>query len=373
MAWFLRIQSFSICVTTCVIEKLLGSVGKLSWRAMTFSSPRCILHRAFIDAAARPLRHNLGALMNVFTTQTLPTPEKQALLADLWASLFLVVPLVSTTFASVNRMLGKLPLESIGWLFIDESGQAVPQAAVGALLRSKRAIIVGDPIQIEPVVVLPDTLTDAICRQFGVDSERFSGPRASVQTLADSASNYATEFQTGFGSRTVGVPLLVHRRCSEPMFSVSNRIAYAGLMVPAKADAQSEIRDVLGPSRWINVQGNSEDKWCPEEGTAVLRMIAALAHAGAPSDLYIISPFVIVADRLRHLIRESNALAGWVDDERVWINERIGTVHTAQGREAEAVIIVLGAPNPSQTGARGWGSDESLFQNSTTELGSSKD
>jgi hypothetical protein len=312
------------------------------------------LHRAFIDAAARPLRHNLGALMNAFTTQTLPTPEKQALLADLWASLFLVVPLVSTTFASVNRMLGKLPLKSIGWLFIDESGQAVPQAAVGALMRSKRAIIVGDPIQIEPVVVLPDSLTDAICRQFGVDSERFSGPRASVQTLADSASNYATEFQTRFGSRTVGVPLLVHRRCSEPMFSVSNRIAYAGLMVPAKADADSEIRDVLGPSRWINVQGNNEDKWCPEEGAAVLHMITALAHAGAPSDLYIISPFVIVADRLRHLIRETKALAGWVDNETVWINERIGTVHTAQGRESEAVIIVLGAPNPSQTAARGW-------------------
>ena len=29
------------------------------------------MHRAFIDAAAKPLRHNLGALVNVFTTQTL--------------------------------------------------------------------------------------------------------------------------------------------------------------------------------------------------------------------------------------------------------------------------------------------------------------
>ena len=90
----------------------------------------------FHYAAAKPLRHNLGALMNVFTTQALPGVEKQALLPDLWASFFLVVPLVSTTFASVNRMLGKLPLESLGWLLVDEAGRALPQAAVGVLAHS---------------------------------------------------------------------------------------------------------------------------------------------------------------------------------------------------------------------------------------------
>jgi hypothetical protein len=312
------------------------------------------LHRAFIDVAAKPLRHNLGALMNVFTTQTLPSPEKQSLLSDLWGLLFLVVPLVSTTFASVNRMLGKLPLESIGWLFVDEAGQALPQAVVGALLRTRRAVIVGDPIQIEPIVVLPDTLTNALCRQFGVDPDYYAAPLASVQTLADAASSYASEFQTNIGSRTVGVPLLVHRRCSEPMFSVSNTIAYSGLMVSAKSPNASEIRAVLGPSRWIDVVGSGEDKWCREEGAEVLHLLRQLAQAGATSDLYVITPFVIVADRLRQLVRESGVLRGWVEDDWRWTHERIGTVHTAQGREAEAVIIVLGAPDAAQTGARAW-------------------
>lgn len=312
------------------------------------------LHRAFLDAAAKPLRNNLGALMNVFTNQSLPTAEKQALLPDLWASLFLVVPLVSTTFASVNRMLGKLPPESLGWLLVDEAGQATPQAAVGAIMRTKRAVIVGDPLQIEPVMVLPDTLIAAICRQFGVDPLEYSAPHASVQTLADAASAYIAEFPTRTGSRTVGVPLLVHRRCSNPMFNISNKIAYSGLMVPAKAEQPSGIKDVLGPSKWIDIAGSSEDKWCAEEGDAVVRLLGRLAQERACSDLYVITPFVIVADRLRGLIRETGVLKNWIADDWRWINERVGTVHTAQGREAEAVIIVLGAPNPSQTGARNW-------------------
>ena len=314
------------------------------------------LHRAFVDAAAKPLRHNLAALMNVFTTtQSLSSAEKQALLPDLWSSLFLVVPLVSTTFASVNRMLGKLPPESLGWLLIDEAGQAPPQAAVGAIMRTKRAVIVGDPIQIEPIVMLPNTLTDAICRQFGVEPEQYSAPLVSVQTLGDAASAYTTEFPTRLASRTVGVPLLVHRRCSEPMFSISNKIAYSGLMVSAKTERPSAIRQVLGPSKWIDVTGTGEDKWCQQEGEEVVRLLRQLAQAQTCSDLYIITPFVIVADRLRWMIRETGVLQNWVaDEEWRWLNERVGTVHTAQGREAEAVIIVLGAPNPSQTGARNW-------------------
>ncbi|HEY6802004.1 MAG TPA: AAA domain-containing protein [Pyrinomonadaceae bacterium] len=308
------------------------------------------LHRAFVDAAAKPLRHNLGALMSVFNGQSLPTPEKQELLSDLWASLFLVVPLVSTTFASVNRMLGKLPPESLGWLLVDEAGQAAPQAAVGAIIRTKRAVIVGDPIQIEPVVMLPNTLTKAICNQFQVEPEQYSAPLASAQTLADAASTYTTEFD----GRTVGVPLLVHRRCSEPMFTISNKIAYSGLMVPAKREQSSDIREILGPSRWIDIVGDCEDKWCLSEGEQVIRMLRQLGQAKCSPDLYVLTPFVIVAERTRELIRQTGVLKGWINEEWHWTNERVGTVHTAQGREAEAVIIILGAPDPAQTGARNW-------------------
>lgn len=105
--------------------------------------------------------------------------------------------------------------------------------------------------------------------------------------------------------------------------------------------------DVLGPSVWIHVEGSVEEKWCREEGDEVLRMLRQLRQAHAKPDLYIITPFVMVADRLRQTIRESDVLKGWGgEDEWRWINERIGIVHTAPGREAEAVILVLGGSSP---------------------------
>lgn len=39
---------------------------------------------------------------------------------------------------------------------------------------------------------------------------------------------------------------------------------------------------------------------------------------------------------------------------REWGNNRVGTIHTVQGREADTVILVLGAPKASQSGARSW-------------------
>jgi hypothetical protein len=312
------------------------------------------LHKAFIDAAAKPLRHNLGALMTVFSGGGTTDEKKQKLLPDLWSSLFLVVPGVSTTFASVERMLGKLPPETFGWLLIDEAGQALPQAAVGALMRTKRAVVVGDPLQIEPIVTLPGSLTQNICRQFGVDPDRFNAPETSAQTLADAATSYYTEFEGHLGSRMVGVPLLVHRRCEDPMFSISNAIAYSRLMVQAKRPGNSPIRELFGTSRWIDVKGQAMEKWCPDEGMVVTDMLRRLRNKGITPDLYIITPFVVVADNLRKLILDSRILQGWIENDFAWVKERVGTVHTVQGREAEAVLFVLGAQQVQQTGARAW-------------------
>ena len=125
-------------------------------------------------------------------------------------------------------------------------------------------------------------------------------------------------------------------------------------MVQAKRPGSSPIGDVLGPSRWIDVEGGATDKWSPEEGEATIALLSELRRREVEPNLYVVMPFVVVKDGLYRAILESRVLEGWVPDPKEWIKERVGTVHTVQGREAEAVIFVLGAPLAQQRGARGW-------------------
>ena len=119
---------------------------------------------------------------------------------------------------------------------------------------------------------------------------------------------------------------------------------------------ESEIERLLGPSRWIDLRGSGTSKWCPEEGRVVLEMLKQLAESELESpDIFVISPFRVVRTEMRDLVRRNqSAFSRWSENMRSWTNDRIGTIHTFQGREAEAVILLLGAPNAEQIGARNW-------------------
>lgn len=313
------------------------------------------LHKAFINASARKILHNLSVFMTAGALK-----EQKQFLSDLWSTLFLVVPVISTTFASFERMMGDLNQDSIGWLLIDEAGQALPQSAVGAIARAKRTIVVGDPLQIPPVTSIPLRLNEEICRFFHVEKPLWSAPEASVQTLADRVSRYQSTFKNDTGERNVGIPLLVHRRCREPMFSISNKIAYDGQMVYAAGQHQpGSVGNVLGPSCWFDLHGKADTKWCPDEGKIVIELLNKIANQGITEpDLFIITPFRIVASELKKCLKEEKWLFSKLNiDVNQWLTDRIGTIHTVQGREAQSVILVLGAPENKQNGARHWAAD----------------
>jgi hypothetical protein len=97
------------------------------------------LHKALITAQAPRVSGNLNALVDFLEGKG--ELESRDLLAA-WQTLFLVVPVVSTTVASAPAVFAGLGRESIGWLFI-EAGQAPPRQAAGAVWRARRTVVVG--------------------------------------------------------------------------------------------------------------------------------------------------------------------------------------------------------------------------------------
>lgn len=318
------------------------------------------LHRATILANAGKFIGNLRVVNGMLTNtlqDKLPADQRPLL----WDVLFFVVPVVSTTLASFDRLFVGMGQDSIGWLLIDEAGQATPQSAAGAIWRSRRAVIVGDPLQVEPVFTVPLRLTEALRRKHQVDPA-WSPADESVQTLTDRITPFGSWVNTSADDTTgdtriwTGMPLRTHRRCDDPMFSVANRIAYAGQMVQGRVDDEGQplttpFSCVLGDSAWFDVASTRVRHPVSEDELDVLRQcLTALRREPArgednkPARVYVISPFRKVANACSDLVRRGKF--DGID---------VGTVHTFQGKEAAIVFLVLGtAPGQQGAGARAW-------------------
>lgn len=298
------------------------------------------LHQEFIAAEPKRMRQSLHAAVDVLTGAVPSDADPDAVLAA-WQSLFFVVPVISTTFASFPRVFSQLGAESLGWLFIDEAGQAAPQAAAGAIWRSRRVVVVGDPKQLKPVVTLPFTAQQALRANAGV-AEWWLPGSTSAQRLADEANQYGTYLPDESAEVWVGAPLRVHRRCEHPMFDVSNTIAYGGMMVYGTSSRRAPME--APPSAWIDIPatGDSRGHWIPAEGVQARKMLQALlSRYGVDArQVFIVSPFRDVANEIDALLQQFPGVRG-------------GTVHKAQGKESDVVLLILGG-NPAHGGAKQW-------------------
>ncbi|MEC4903365.1 ATP-binding protein [Mycobacteroides chelonae] len=300
------------------------------------------LHQAFLENLAR---EGIGAQLSTAAAvaagrapRSLPAEAVTAA----WQLFFLAVPVVSTTFASIRAMFGEMGRESLGWLFVDEAGQVKPQEAVGAIWRSRRVLVVGDPRQLQPVVTMPADAENIIARAFAV-TDTWVPSRSSVQALADRTGRWGTELGGGTESRPpvwVSAPLRVHRRCDGPMFAICNRIAYDGIMI----QGNNCTCDDLPASRWIDVPNPQWGKKVQDKEIDVLaqRIEALLTRPGiGTEDIFVVSPFKPVVARIKDDILERHpGMSG-------------GTVHSVQGQQAKVVFLVLGG-DPAKRGSKTW-------------------
>ncbi len=253
--------------------------------------------------------------------------------------------------------------EAVFLLLVDEAGQACLD------MRSARNKACQPPSgrRSHPgrVVETVDGNADAKLAERRGAPDRHRATRASAQTLAMRQTRSVLGLAARRESACVGCPLKVHRRCVEPMFGLSNRLAYDSGMVLAEGKAEEEealtrLRPLLGESRWFDVaarQGGPKH-FIREQAADIVRwLVGAYAERklvgedGLPA-LFVISPFRSMADGVRKaLCDELKAQGHDAKAVNAWGAASVGTVHTFQGKERETVILALGG---ASDGAIGW-------------------
>ena len=184
----------------------------------------------------------------------------------------------------------------------------------------------------------------------------------SVQTFADNIN----EFNGMIGERQVGCPLVVHRRCIEPMFSISNLISYDNRMFNKTNKREEYLKPenpfLIKKSGWINVEGaenGGKDHFVKKQAERVCQLMEDAVHIYSDlfetdDKIFIITPFRTVAESMRKFVISYFSVKGY-DKEILskWTKNCVGTVHTFQGKDANEVLLVLGCSNKS-VGAMNW-------------------
>ena len=238
----------------------------------------------------------------------------------------------------------------IDLLIIDEGGQVSPDISGATFALAKKALVVGDMQQLEPIWSIPKSIDignlqekkvivtddeDEIEAFFSTGLDASSG---SLMKVAQRASPYQKSDEHGSFER--GMFLAEHRRCVPEIIEYCNRLAYGGrLRVMRKSEVDHPwphlgYAHISGQSR--RMTGSRENQ---DEATVIVRWIAEhydmlVSHYSDESlsldkIVAIVTPFRSQANLLQRLLK------------RFGITERltVGTVHVLQGAECPIVIF----------------------------------
>lgn len=247
----------------------------------------------------------------------------------------LLFPVFLSTLHSVRRLFPDLLVVGcIDQLIVDEAGQTLPHLPIPALVRSKRAMFLGDPFQLEPVVTISDNDKDSYwAKAFlgrGLTDADFDRYGPTVSTAYHRAAG-ASGQDEDLGN---GIMLKYHYRCVPEIANFCNSLCYGNQMIIQTNPKPSRLGANLIA---IHVEGQISDHVNKPEIAQVEAVIEELLAAGyclnSPNNyntIGVISPYRRQADALTDRLQ-----ARWPK----FPLDSLGTVHTFQGGQKSAIII----------------------------------
>lgn len=247
--------------------------------------------------------------------------------------------------------------QKIDLLIVDEAGQVAPEIGAPAFALARRAIVVGDIHQIEPIWNVPEGIDRANAAKFGLtarwddsaylklEQDGYSAAKGSLMQMAARAC----EVQKYADVR--GLMLTEHRRCVPELIAYCNELVYGGRLEPIRPSLPA-ARRLLPAFGYLATNGDDEPVGGSRKNLADARQIVAwLVHnrarleqhyadprTGEPGHISsivgIVTPFAPQAAAIAALIRKSMP-----DTKAKGYGVTVGTVHRLQGAEREIILF----------------------------------
>lgn len=166
-------------------------------------------------------------------------------LEEFYRLLTLAYPVMASTLASVHKLAG-YKLDALNGVIpyqlslVDEAGMISAESLVPLLARSQRAIVVGDPLQIEPIRSLDATTAEKLKDKYFPDNTLYEAVSPMLVTGYHRAAGTLSGSIADIGN---GIVLDEHRRCQLPIAALFMSIAeYSGVQVRTAApDANIQV------------------------------------------------------------------------------------------------------------------------------------
>lgn len=237
----------------------------------------------------------------------------------------------------------------IDLLIIDEAGQVAPEVAGASFALARRALVIGDVHQIQPVSTQVEAVDVGNLRHQGVlgaveDYEELretgrSVVDGSVMRIAQRASRYRY-----LEEAEPGMFLQEHRRCLKAIIDYCNDLCYRGMLLPKRDTPPKD--PAWPPFSHVHVDGRVES---PPAGSRINRQEAETlaewlaTHRGSLEERHgtslgeivgVVTPFKAQARLIQEACRARDIpVAG--DESAV----TVGTVHALQGAERPVILF----------------------------------
>lgn len=232
-----------------------------------------------------------------------------------------IFPVVETTCISAYK-LGE-PTPKFDMVIMDEASQCNTAVSLVPIIRGKRLMLVGDPQQLNPVILLDEGTNRKLRQKYGI-SEEYDYRKNSV-------------YKTYLACDCVSDEVLLrrHYRCAGKIIDFNNRKYYHSRLLICTEEKGGT------PLQYIDVadSGTYRKNTAPGEAEEVIRY----AQFHRDQTIGVITPFVNQKEAIEARLREEGLT-----------NVSCGTVHAFQGDEKDVVLFSTAVTDETYEGTYQW-------------------